>query len=366
MILYSRCALQVRAVRLGWHTGGTLTQLGYTHRIMATLCYGEFDLPDGNAKRAYVRNQFLRAIEAYATGVCPDLYNKAFPHYTEFTATYPHLDWFSTELGDGDASVKPSDSTASDASINRVLTAEVFAGFDLNKLEIAPDSKVALLCSALRSWAVRWNLEEVWIFSCAMKTLEQWSYCAEHAPKQWASYLERPNERLHFARMSWGGLHRPVVPPPPAGLPDYEPLAVTRISYLSQVSAIAVDAANIPILRLANIPSPQVVADAAVRATKSYCVEVEKCYEENGLVRCRGNEKRNLSDHLKWAIEFQIKSKTFSEIAEATGKSGVEPSTVLRAVRELLRLIDLGKRSDAGPGHRRIRQRNNGSNNQAN
>jgi len=317
---------------------------------MARICYGEFDFPERNGRQAYIRSRFLGAIEIYAPEVCSDLYDSAFAAYLDFIAAYPELDWFSAELGDAQTHQILPGRAFPNPSLNRWLTAEAFADFDSEtELEIAPDSKVTLLNRALTAWAANWHLESVWVFNCALKTLDRWSVLAEKAPEQWSFDLERPTERLHFSRLSWGGLHHPAVASPPDGLPDYEPLAVTRTSYLSRVRTRARDAASTPILKL-NDTTRQNAVEAAVARGTEYCETVEAAYEQDGFARCRSNEKRNLKDHLEWTVRFQVKGETLTTIGTA---SDVESSTVLRAVNDLFTLIGLAKRADAHPGRRR-------------
>jgi hypothetical protein len=112
---------------------------------MDRVCYGEFDFPDANGKRAYIRNRFLGAIEIFAPEASVDLCQRAFTPYLELTAVHPDLNWFNDELRDGRLGDSvPADPT--DLAINRWMTADIFATPDLMaRLEIAPDSKLGLL-----------------------------------------------------------------------------------------------------------------------------------------------------------------------------------------------------------------------------
>ncbi len=70
----------------------------------------------------------------------------------------------------------------------------------------------------------------------------------------------------------------------------------------------------------------------------------------HGLVEV--TEKPKLLQHIEWAVRYQVASQNLSQIGSTFpgSESGVEPSTVSRAVDEVLSLIRLQKRPDAKPG----------------
>lgn len=64
------------------------------------------------------------------------------------------------------------------------------------------------------------------------------------------------------------------------------------------------------------------------------------------------DEKPKLLPHIEWAVKYQLGGQSLSQIGSTVRGSagGVEPSTVSRAVEEVLSLIGLKKRPDAKPG----------------
>lgn len=84
-------------------------------------------------------------------------------------------------------------------------------------------------------------------------------------------------------------------------------------------------------------------------------MEVEQCYEQAGYIRCKAGEKRKLDQHLEWTVKFQVFRKSLDDIATTAGNEaagGVEKSTVMSGVYDILRLMGLEKRSDAKRGRR--------------
>jgi len=106
-----------------------------------------------------------------------------------------------------------------------------------------------------------------------------------------------------------------------------------------------------PILRHGKPSHRMAFVETIQTAVSKYCDEVEKCHEIPAFRRRTSNEKRNLRQHLEWSVRYQVNRDTLAEIAEAAGVNN--PSSVSRAVDNILCQIGLEKRSDARPGRTR-------------
>lgn len=179
---------------------------------------------------------------------------------------------------------------------------------------------ISELTAALDEWARRWNLNEEWCLQRAYDALRWWTRHGRVDAVLWAGAV-------------WGGavIAPPNPPPPLEELPEYHPLFTFRENYLQSIRASG-------------------ARHGLLKVAAQYCEQVEDCYEAAGYVRCKADEKRRLDQHLEWTVRFQLTGEGLDNIAQTADE--IEKSTVLRAVYDLLRMIDLEKRADAKPGRR--------------
>jgi len=106
----------------------------------------------------------------------------------------------------------------------------------------------------------------------------------------------------------------PDVPKAPDGLPKYDPLAVTLEGYLRTVRQEAQSVIDEhPLLKRG--ARSYAVSFANTIAANDYTDEVERCYESAGYRRCKKGEKRNLAQHLEWAVKTRVLSHKQADIA---------------------------------------------------
>ena len=67
------------------------------------------------------------------------------------------------------------------------------------------------------------------------------------------------------------------------------------------------------------------------------------------------DHKPKLQEHIEWAISYQVGGQSLSQIASSirSGEGGLQASTVLRAVEDVLSLLGIPKRSDAKQGRKK-------------
>lgn len=290
-------------------------------RKASAICYGEFDWPDDNAKRSYMRNAFLRAADEYAPEFWRDLYDRSLPVYNELKSESPHLQY---------------------RDLYHWVTS--LLSHDLTHPFYRQYGKVALLIRFLTAWSQKWNLVESddsarqWVLNIALVNLESWARSLPLSPG------EKPE---FFSAVANSGGAMPTVPKPPEGLPEYEPQNIRQKPYLEWVHAKALDTINKdPILRYSKKPTQRALADSVQVVAKAYCRKVDEVYERSGFKRSSGNQKRNLAQHLEWTVRFQIKGEKQGGIAPHVNND----SSVSRAVNGILGLIGLKNRSDGKGG----------------
>ena len=285
---------------------------------MSRICYGEFDWADGNSTRAYLRNLFTKSISEHAPQVAKDLYSECFPLYKGLVDRCGR--W-----------VEPVEAEGREVSKGyRTLSA-----IDIYYLrDDCGDGSKLLLKTVIETLAKR-NLNKSWMTEITLDTLQLWSH-----------YSKRP-KRLPFSSTGFGGF-KPPTPEPPSGCLPYDPLATFRDWYLESVRANVIKTiTDDPLLRHGK-RSQRAFADTILRVVSNYCDEVEKCHENPNFQRRTSNEKRNLARHFEWTIRFQVNLETLARIAESAGVNN--PSSVSRAVDNVLSQIGLEKRTDATPG----------------
>lgn len=263
-------------------------------------CYGELDWSDEYSKRRFLRAEFLKAVAEYEPGVCEALYGEPLVLFGKLEGYDQTIGWEDFEM-------------AAD-----------------------PTSGGALIDSLLK-WSRDWRLDAEWCREAAYESLRRY-YRA--VPPDSLSINEF---HYRFDLPTRGDLDMSL--PPPEGLEEYWPLFVSRDEYLNQVNDQAlVEIHGNALLRLGESSHGRAFVKTIVDAAEKYCVEVEDALEKQGYVRPKAGEKRNLTEHLEWAVLYQIEGLGWSRIADL---AGVNPSAVQKAVTELLKLIDLPQRSIA-------------------
>jgi hypothetical protein len=293
-VLLSPCAGESRSVR---------------GCFMARVCFGEFDWPDERGKREFLQMLFLDTISKVDKAPLKQLYGKPFEMYRQCCKDFG-LDY-------------------SDIYFRWRLTG-------------AARSMVQALNAEIDAWSRTWNLDAKWCRQTALASLHAWS-CSS-----------REITELFFQHPGGGG-GVPTSPDPPEGFPKYVAYMMSRDDYLEWVQSTALQVISDNSL-LSHAPRIKAKAFAVSIAGKAmpYCRTVEAVYVETGWKRCRKNEKKSLKRHMEWTVKFQISGKTFNELA---AEANVEQPTISRAVRDILSILPLDKRSDSRPG--RIRGRKN-------
>ncbi len=289
---------------------------------MSRICYGEFDWRDGNSTQAYLRKLFTKAVADHATEVADELHSKCFPLYRELVDKCGR--W-----------VEPLDTEGCEVS-KRYQT---LSAIDIFYLRDECTDGAQQLLKSVNSSLKKWNLCKSWMIEITLDTLQLWSHSSK-----------RP-KRLLFSSTGFGGF-KPPTPEPPEGCPPYDPLATLREWYLESVRDRALKTIiDDPILRHGKPSHRRAFVDTIQTAVSTYCDEVESCHEIPAFRRRTSNEKRNLGQHLEWSVRYQVNRDTLAEIAKAAGVNN--PSSVSRAVDNILCQIGLEKRSDARPGRTR-------------
>lgn len=276
---------------------------------MARVCFGEFDWPDERGKREFLQLLFLQTLERVDQAPLKQLYDKPFELYRQCRRDFG-LDHSAIYFWWG--------------------------------LTGAARSMVQRLYADIDAWSKTRNLDAKWCRQTALASLHAWS-CSS-----------REITELIFQHPGGGG-GVPTPPEPPEGFPTYVAYMMSRDDYLEWVQSTALQAiSDNSLLKCAPHIKAKAFAESIVRKAMPYCRTVEAVYVESGWKRCRRNEKKNLKQHMEWAVKFQVSGKTFNELAE---EANVEQPTVSRAVRDILSILPLAKRPDSRPG--RIRGRKN-------
>ena len=287
---------------------------------MATIGYAEFDWPDQSARSASIRNSFLETVRTLAPDVLNQLRDGPYLVYSDIRSRgLTHKDIVRL------AALNPA-TLAKDANSIRFSTEED------SKEWVAVRCDVIGFHTRLRRWATDWHLNAVWCLLAVYRTLNTWLNLGE-------------SQTLFFELLEFGdGFFTPpalpasnflglAYPEPAEGLPEYNPLLTFREYYLERIRANG-------------------VRHGLLKVAKAYCEKVEQCHEAAGYPRCKPGEKRNLAQHLEWAVRFQVRSESLEEIANTIGDGGIDKSTVMRGVYDLLGFIGLEKRADATRGRK--------------
>jgi hypothetical protein len=250
-----------------------------------------------------------------------------------FKLIYPELDFYSKRYSGREAK-----------SLN---SGSLSAGFSEWQL-IRQDNRANLLCELIYSWSKRFNLGAEWCCEYAIMTLRLANILNQSK--------EIVNTRDHYSYLwsfladaiitIWPKLKMlPIFPDiyptlePPQDLPIWKPGLETRSSYLSRVEQQVRNHLDGPILRLLKSKLRADVIEQIKYRANDYCEKVSKCYLQPFWRKVK--VKPRLERDVCWAVQFQVLKKSYLEIATV---SGVEPSTVKRAVEDTLEHVGLGAR----------------------
>lgn len=270
--------------------------------LMARVCFGEFDWPDGRGKQEYFQQLFLETIERIDQAPLKQLYGTPFKLYRQCCKDF------------------------------RLEYSDIYFWW---RISGAARSMVQGLNGDIDAWSKAWNLDAKWCRQTALVSLHAWSCSSQEITE------------LFFAHPGGGG-GVPTPLEPPEGFPRYVAYLMSRDDYLESVRSAALNAiSKDSLLHHGSRVKAKAFAESVVRKAIPYCRTVEALYVESGWKRYRKNEKKNLKQHMEWTVKFQVSGKTLSEVAE---ESNVEQTTVSRAVREILSILPLAPRLDAKPG----------------
>lgn len=259
------------------------------------ICYGELDWPDDYSKRRFLRDEFLKAVAECEPGVCEALYGEPLILFGKLGEQT--IDWEHFEMAADPTSGGP-------------------------------------LIDSLLKWSRDWWLDADWCREAAYESLSRYQRAEPSGSVSTDQFHHR------FELPTRGDCTMTL--DPPEGLEEYWPLFYNRDDYLDQVhDQASVEIHAVPLLRLGEPSHRQAFVRTILTAAEKYCAEVEQYLEKEGYVRPKAGEKRNLVQHLEWAVLYQIEGLGWSRIANL---AGVNPSAVQKAVTELLRLIDLPQR----------------------
>jgi hypothetical protein len=285
------------------------------------------DWPDKRAQRTHLRSAFLDEIARVKPNVLRDLHGEPLSRFRELCGIGSVLD---SSSGEGRRRL-PIEAYTDDYS---------FPAEAITPLAALPAYLREWHIDYLQGWAASNNLATDWVFECAYDTLQAWAF----TPGRDDEEMLKPQ----WALSSYGGV-LPQTPPPLAGMPEYTPGFTSRSSYLQEVRAVAIKAIESqPILSNSKLPQRNSFLDSILEKAEKYCAEVEAAHQQEAWVR--QDELREQKEHVKWAVQFQVLEKSFSEIAET---ENVSVSTVSRAVNNILELIGLNRRPETGPGRKK-------------
>jgi hypothetical protein len=278
---------------------------------MAKVSYGELDKDDATA-RTRIRHAFLSKVAELAPGVWSELYEATEETYRTLKAEHPE-EYFSRDI----------ENFGQWPPIVADRTAEVYDRYP----------RLSELIDLIDGWANRWNLvssdpNDPWVVKVVLAHLEYWN---THG---------REGEYLALGFGGFGPIPMTLNAPP--GFQTYNPLLTTRVEYLNIVGADASQRINNdPVLTRMEASQKTASIKSIIESMRSYCDRVEAHFEEAGFVR--GGEKRELAQHLEWAVTVRLKAATQASLATEAQKAGrrATPQAVSKAVKQLLRFIGL-------------------------
>jgi hypothetical protein len=199
---------------------------------------------------------------------------------------------------------------------------------DFEEGEFKLDKQVSAFLQSLFDWSKRWNLNADWCLFRAFKTLHSWS--------RHQSYVED----LQWSTLLFGLDDPEGEPLPPEGFPAWNVFEDSRRAFQKMIEDSARNRLiNDPLLSKIESSHREDFLRELKPIVKKYQDRVESFYDKKGFERIKRQE---LIKHIEWTVDFQVSQMRFREIAN---NSDVEPQAVTKAVKFILKLIDLKQRS---------------------
>jgi hypothetical protein len=210
---------------------------------------------------------------------------------------------------------------------------------------LVSDKDAEALRQPILIWCTRWNLDSDWCRDHALSVMLRWlAKAGARQTNDCDGIDEQAILELHSIGPRPYENPVPTIGPPPGMLPYHFP--ESEASYLQLTEYLANDQIErSPLLSNAEVSHRRAFVRAILDEAACYVRKVREHHEsERGLklVKGRSHNLRNL----QWAVQFQVLKMEYTEIA---GKD-FEVSTVMRAVKRVLKEIGLPERADSGPG----------------
>ena len=276
---------------------------------------------DGGQLVPMVRRSFLHTIRRSAPHVLEELRDETLPLFltakrepvTTPRRTKPQVEQLRKKIISG--------------AIESSEVALVHRSFEDGKFNF--DKHLSAFLQSLFDWSKRWNLNADWCLFRAFKTLNSWS--------RHKSYVED----LQWSTLLFGVDNPEGEPPPPnKDFPAWNVFEDSRGAYQQMIEDSARNRLiNDPLLSKIESSHREDFLRELKPIVKKYQDRVERFYDKKGFERIKRQE---LIKHIEWTVGFQVSEMRFSEIAN---NSDVEPQAVAKAVKFILKLIDLKHRS---------------------
>jgi hypothetical protein len=208
----------------------------------------------------------------------------------------------------------------------------------------------------LVDWAKRYNLEADWVYDRAVKTLQWWFVLPKSISIQLDDGRRLPSIYLYpdEARIAWLNPTKwrqklDILVTDSDGLPLPAPTLETWEDYRDYVKEQAQEAIDKSVLQAGLGQDRRRLIASVIRRAE------EKWENQLGAYQERLGWRRSDIDsvswrNIVWTVGFQVVGKTYTSLAHG---SACSVSTVQRAVRNILKLIDLRPPPNAKPGRRR-------------
>jgi hypothetical protein len=263
---------------------------------------------------------------------------------------------------------------------NRLMVLRELAGWPLEEFEKAgvSDEQVLRLCkqpgrrdlpalrslqTAVRNWARRWHLDAPWCLSVVYSTLRLW----RDFPRARELYVWDNNFPLDRATVE---LPEEVVDTAPLeDLPPFFAHFELRSKYVRRVRRrLEHHLRTHPFTAKLKAKTRLSAVEENMRIVGDYCDRVMEFYRgqrdaEGAPVWAEVEGRAELERNVRWAIDFQVRGKTYRRIASdetiyvpRRDDQELSHGTVIKAVDDVLRLIGLRKRPNASPGRPRKRK----------
>ncbi|HUS11429.1 MAG TPA: hypothetical protein VMZ30_13260 [Pyrinomonadaceae bacterium] len=202
-----------------------------------------------------------------------------------------------------------------------------------------PCPNMVQLWKSLNDWARKHNLIPTgntnWCLKSAFHTLDCWA--------RTSSTYDMVGLLYHDAYEALPRLEPLKVPD---GFDEWQPDFEEREDYLRNfLTKFRAEMNDVDAFRDRKLAA-QFINLARNRA-EEYCDRLAQHYRSNGWKKVR--DKKKFSEHLNWAVKFQVAGDSFTSIAEA---NDVSVPTVKKEVEKVLNMIALVRRTDVHRGPR--------------